>query len=70
MEFIRQKAIPDANPESHPKTHPEINICEVCSPSWTVFTQENNELFIQQVPHFSQLVEGGFYYYYVLCLNL
>ena len=69
MEFIRQKAIPDANPESHPGTHPEINICEVCTPSWTVFKQERNELFVQQVLQYSQFFEGEVLHCHVIFLN-
>ena len=48
MVFRRQK-IADANPKSCPKTQPDINIREVRTPIWTVFTNEQNELFVQQV---------------------
>ena len=49
MVFTRHKTRADANPESPPKTLHEINIREVRTPSWTVFTQKHNELFFQQV---------------------
>ena len=49
MVFPRQKSRDDANSESPPITQPETNIREVGTPSRTVFTQEHNELFIQQV---------------------
>ena len=49
MVFTRQKARAGANPESPPRTQPEINMCEVRTPIQTVFTQEQNELFFQQV---------------------
>ena len=42
MVFIRQKERAGENPESIPKTQPGTNICEVRTPSWTVFTQELN----------------------------
>ena len=49
MVFIRQKEKAGANPESPPRTHPGTNIREVRTPSRTVFTQEQNELFFQRV---------------------
>ena len=49
MVFTRQKERADANTESPPITHQEINMREVRTPSLTVFTQEQNELFVQQV---------------------
>ena len=58
-----------ANPESPPRNQPETNICEVRTPSWTVFTQEKNELFFQQVVQYSQEKEGDDLYYNVLGLN-
>ena len=48
MLFTRQKSRLGANPESPPRTHPEKYIREVHTPSRTVFTQEQNELFVQQ----------------------
>ena len=54
MVFTRQKSRVDSNPEYPPRTHPEINICELRTPSWTVFTQENNELSVQKVVQYSQ----------------
>ena len=47
--FTRKKARAGANTESTPITQPEINIREVRTPSCKVFTQEKNELFVQQV---------------------
>ena len=47
-------------------TQPEI---DVHTPSQTVFKQEQNELFVQQVFQYSHDLEGGFLYYHVLCLN-
>ena len=49
MLFIRQKSRAVENPESPPRTHPETNIREVRTPSRIVFTQEHNQLFVQQV---------------------
>ena len=54
MVLTRKKSIAGANPESPPRTQPEINIREVTNPSQTVFTQEQNELFFQQVVQFYQ----------------
>ena len=54
MVFIRQKAGADAKTESPPRTQLEINICEVRTPSRKVFTQEQNELFVQHVLQYSQ----------------
>ena len=49
MVFTRQKAREGESPESPPRTQPEKNIREVRTPSRTVFTQEQNKLFVQQV---------------------
>ena len=49
MLFTRQKSRVGENPESPPTTQPGKNIREVLTPSWTVFTQEQNELFVQRV---------------------
>ena len=49
MVFTRQKEKVGANPESPPITQPEINIRELLTPSRTVFSQEQNELFFQRV---------------------
>ena len=67
--FTRQKSIADANPESPPRNHPGINIREVYTPSWTVFTQEQNELFVQQALQYSQDLEGEVLHYHIFCLN-
>ena len=67
--FTRKKARADANPESPPRTQPEINIRELRTPNRTVFKQEQNELFVQQVLQYSQDLDGEVLYYHVLCLN-
>ena len=54
MVFTIQKARADTNPESPTRTQPEINIREVRTPSRTVFTQEQYELFAQQFVQNSQ----------------
>ena len=69
MVFTRKKARADVNPESSLRTHPETNIREVRTPSRTVFTQEQNESFVQKVTHYSQDLEGEVFHYHVLCLN-
>ena len=69
MIFTIKKARAGANPESPTRTQPEINIREVRTPSRTVFTQEQNELFVQQVVQYSQDLEGEVFHYHVLCLN-
>ena len=53
MLFTRQKVRAGKNTESPPITQPETNICEVRTPSRTVFTQEHNELFVQHVVQYS-----------------
>ena len=69
MVFTRQKERADANTESPPITHQEINMREVRTPSLTVFTQEQNELFVQQVIQDAQGLEGKVLHYHVLCLK-
>ena len=69
MVFTRPKARADSNPESPPRTQPETNIREVRNPSRTFFTQEHNELFVQQVVQYSQDLEGEDLHYHVLGLN-
>ena len=69
MVFIRKKSRAGANTESPPKTKPETNISEVRTPSQTFFTQENNELFVQQIVQYSQEKEGEDLHYHVLGLN-
>ena len=49
MVLTRQKVRSGANLESPQRTQPEINIRELRTPSLKVFTQEQNELFVQQV---------------------
>ena len=59
MVFTRQKARVGTNPKSPPRNQPEKYIREVLNPSRTVFTQEQKELFVQQVVQYSQDLEGG-----------
>ena len=54
MVLNRQKARAGANIQSPPRNHLEKNICEVRTPGRTVFTQEQNELFVQQFVQYSQ----------------
>ena len=49
MVFTRQKTRAGANPEPPARIQPGTNICEVRTTRQTVFTREQNELFIQQV---------------------
>ena len=69
MVFTRQKTRADTNTEYRPINQHKINICEVQNPSRTVFTQEQNELFVQQVAQYAQGLEGEVLHYHVLCLN-
>ena len=69
MVFTRQKVISGEHPESPPRTQSGTNIREVRTPSRTVFTQEHNELFIQQVVQYSQEAEVDELNYFVLGLN-
>ena len=52
-----------------PITQPGTNIREVRTPSQKVFTQEHNELFVQQVVQYSQEIEGDELHYHVPSLN-
>ena len=70
MVFTRKKARAGANIESPPRTHLKTNIREVRNTSQTVFTQEQNELFVYQVVKYSQEKEGEYFHYQVLGLNL
>ena len=49
MVYTRLKSRADTNPESPPIIQHEINIPEVPTHTRKVFTQEQNELFIQRV---------------------
>ena len=69
MVFTRQKSRSVANPESPARTQPETNIREGRNPIWTVFTREQNELFIKQVRKYSQEEKGDELHYHVLGLN-
>ena len=42
---------------------------EVRTPSTTVFTQEQNEIFVQKVLQYFQDLEGEVLHYHVLCFN-
>ena len=69
MVFTRQKEIAGANPESPARTQTGTNIREVRTTRWTVFTQEHNGLFIQQVIQYCQEYKGDELHYIVLGLN-
>ena len=69
MVFTIQKERADANTESPPRTHPGTNICEVQTPSRTVFKRKHNELFIQRVFQYSQVAEQDELHYHALGLN-
>ena len=69
MVYIRQKSRADANHESTPRIKHEIDTHKLPTPSRTVFTQEQNELFVQQVFQESQGLEGEVLYYHILGLN-
>ena len=58
-----------ANPESPPRTHSVTNTCEVRTPSRTVFTMEQNELFVQRVVQYCQEKEGDEFLYHALGFN-
>ena len=49
MVFTRQKSRVGASPEYPARTQPGPNVREVHTSRKTVFTREQNELFIQQV---------------------
>ena len=59
MVFTRQTSRGGANPESPSRTHPETSIREIRTPSRTVFTQKQNELFIEKVLQCCQDVPGS-----------
>ena len=69
MVFTRKKPRAVANPESPARNQTGTNILEVCTPRQTVFTQEHNELFIEQVLKYSQEEKGDELHYLVLGLN-
>ena len=69
MVYTRQKAIVDANPRSPPIIQHKINIREVPNPSRTVFTPEQNELFVQRVVQDSHGLKGEVLHYHILGLN-
>ena len=59
MVFTRQKSRAGANPKAPTRTRPATNIRELRTPSQTVFTQKQKELFIEQVLQCSQDVTGN-----------
>ena len=67
--FTRKILREDANPDSPATTYPVNYIHEVCTSSRTVFTQEHNELSVQQVVQYSQEKEGEYLHYHILGLN-
>ena len=69
MVFNRQKARGGANPESPARTKPGTNIREGGNPRQTVFTWEQNDLFVQQVLKCSQEKKSDELHYRVLGLN-
>ena len=69
MVLTRKKERAGENPESRPRTQPETNIRDVRATSQTVFTQEQNELFVQQVVQYSQDLESEDLHYHVIGLN-
>ena len=69
MVLTRKKERAGENPESCPRTQPETNIRDVRATSQTVFTQEQNELFVQQVVQYSQDLESEDLHYHVIGLN-
>ena len=69
MVCIRQKARASANPENPARTQPGTNICEERNPRQTVFTQEQNDLFIQLFIQYSQEKKSNELHYHVLGLN-
>ena len=69
MVFNRQKERASENQEYPPRTHLETIIRGVRTPSQKVFTQEHNELFVQQVVQYSQEKEDEYLNYHVIGLN-
>ena len=69
MVFPRQKSRADEDPESPLRNQTGINMCEVLTPIQKVFTQEQNELFVQLVLRYSQYLDDEIFYYHVFCLN-
>ena len=69
MVFTRQKARASENTEFPARTQPGKNIREGINPGRPVFTQEQNDLFIQQVHQYSQENKIDEVHYHVLGLN-
>ena len=67
--IYQTKSKNSANPESLPRIQHEINIPEVPTTSQTVFTPEQNELFVQRLVQDAQVLEGKVFYYHILGLN-
>ena len=70
MVFTRQRSRAGANPEYPARTHTGTSIREVRTTRRTVFTQEQNELFIQRVLQYYQEYKGDELQYHVLGLNI
>ena len=58
-----------ANHEYRPRIQHKMNIPEVPTPSRTVFTLEQNELFVQHVVQDAQGLEVEALYYHIIGLN-
>ena len=69
MVFTLQKSIAGANPESPARTQTGTNIHKGSTPRRTVFTQGNNDLFIQRVLQYSQEKKNDEFHYRILDLN-
>ena len=69
MILTRQKARAGTNPESPARTQPVTNIREVRNPVRTVFTQEQNDLLIQQLLQYCQEEKSDELHYLVIGLN-
>ena len=69
MVFIRKKARAGANPETSARTQLGKNIREGINPIRTVFTREQNDLFIQRVLQYYKEKRSDELHYHVLGLN-
>ena len=67
--FTRQKSRAGVNPESPARNRLGTNIRVLRTPIQTIFTQEQNELFIQRVLQYSQEDKGDKLHNNVLGLN-
>ena len=69
MVYTRKTTRADASPEYPPRNQHKINIREVQTPSLTVITPEQNELFVQKVVQDNQSLQVEVLYYYILGFN-